>query len=596
MTVFKKPLLSGAHLHIVGGGSDFDRIRVLTTELDLDDLITFYGPVPFKESLEFYLRADACVLTIDGSTRIGDTLPGKLQTYMAAGKPVIAAAGGATAQIIEEADCGICVPAGDHDALGRAMYQFAYDTAVVGSGTKSTAQTGIPTYGANARAYFRDHFMEEQHFANLEEEFKDLCHQNNYILEISWGCPGKRYPLNGIFQFDQAAALRDIGLNVVFGALDLRSVRRWRKWGVSRREHKGIPVYEYSFPCGPLKPDIKYRIQDRGFTKLIAQVEKRYGKPAVIHVHTCQQAISVKDYCDCNDIPYVITEHITHVDEGGEIELRKKTVLHDAKQVIAVSNALGRDLKRVYDVDSITIPNIVDLSEFKYNGESKNDTERVTDHTISKKRLGDSDEASDQSIDMSALDHPIRFISAASMNYGKGFDILIKAYASLIGSSPGVNISTGDPSDLAGRYHLTIMGDGPEALHIKQMASELSIPGESITFTGTYTRDEFARELAVSDIFVLPSRSETFGLVYAEALASGVPVIATKCGGPEDYIDDTNGILVPVDDAEALACAMRTMAGSIADYDREAVSVACKARFDADKTAHDIAVVLDAGV
>jgi len=144
------------HLHMVGGGSDYDRIRSLATELGLDDIITFYGPVPFKESLEFYNRADACVLTLDGSTHIGDTLPGKLQTYMAAGKPVIAAANGAAAEIISESGCGMCVPAGDSDALGHALKKYVDN------------REAYSDCGEKARTYFREHFMEEQHFETLE--------------------------------------------------------------------------------------------------------------------------------------------------------------------------------------------------------------------------------------------------------------------------------------------------------------------------------------------------------------------------------------------------------------------------------------------
>ena len=107
MSVFKKREddSSVAHkvtLHIVGGGSDEERIRELTQRLGLTDRIRFYGPKPAAEAAQYYKKADVCVLTLDGSTHIGDTLPGKLQTYMAAGKPVIAAANGATKDIIEE--------------------------------------------------------------------------------------------------------------------------------------------------------------------------------------------------------------------------------------------------------------------------------------------------------------------------------------------------------------------------------------------------------------------------------------------------------------------------------------------------------------
>lgn len=383
----------------------------------------------------------------------------------------------------------------------------------------------------------------------------------SYVLEVAWGCPSDRYPLNGIFQFDQAQALRDAGLDIVYLALDLRSIRRWRKWGVNRTERAGIPVYEYNFPCGPMKPALKYKLQDHAFARAISAIEAEFGQPQTIHVHTCQQAISAVDYCEEKNIPYVITEHITPLDEGASIEARKRSTLHGAKHVIAVSNALGRDLKNTYGVDSITIPNIVDLSEFGYVNKKKNDH--------------------------------IRFLSAASMNYGKGFDILIRAYAKLLETTPDCS--------------LTIMGDGSEMPAIRSLATQLGIReipyspvtsasvsaasetqpdsvgatsiNGTITFTGTYVRSEFAAELARSDIFVLPSRSETFGLVYAEALAAGIPVIATACGGPEDFIDDSNGLLVPVDDVDALADAMRRMTDTLDTYDRGAISDACKARF-----------------
>ncbi len=377
-----------------------------------------------------------------------------------------------------------------------------------------------------------------------------------YILEVSWGCPSEKYPIHGVFQFDQAKALHEAGERVVFLALDLRSIRRWRKWGVSKSEYKGVTVYEYNFPCGPMPPAIKYRIQDHGFKQAIRMIERDCGVPALIHIHTCQQAISAADYCSHNDIPYFITEHITPLDETAPIEARKRDALHGAARVIAVSNALGRDIKKTYDVDCITIPNIVDLSEFHY---SAPDCEQVYTHSFSLADRKDLDT------------HITHILSAASLNHGKGFDILIRAYAQLRKTHPDT--------------HLTIMGDGPERAAIQNLAAEL---GLNITFTGAYHRREFAMALTRTDFFVLPSRSETFGIVYAEALASGVPVIATSCGGPEDFVDDTNGIMVPVDDVEALADAMRTMAETHGNYDGAAISKTCRKRFSPEAIAQQI--------
>ena len=184
-------------LHIVGGGSDEERIRELTQRLGLTDRIRFYGPKPAAEAAQYYKKADVCVLTLDGSTQIGDTLPGKLQTYMAAGKPVIAAANGATKEVIEESRCGICTPAGDDRALGEALLDAA--EAILKTEMTRSAQDGpsrddfsgktkegqrgddlsgtigdrrgaadFAAYGQNARTYFRAHFTKEKHFSELE--------------------------------------------------------------------------------------------------------------------------------------------------------------------------------------------------------------------------------------------------------------------------------------------------------------------------------------------------------------------------------------------------------------------------------------------
>lgn len=197
-------------LHIVGGGSDEERIRELAQRLGLTDRIRFYGPKPAAEAAQYYKKADVCVLTLDGSTHIGDTLPGKLQTYMAAGKPIIAAANGATKEVIEESRCGICTPAGDDRALGEALLDAA--EAILKTEMTRSAQDGssrddfsgktkdgpgwddfsgktkegqrgddlsgtigdrrgaadFAAYGQNARTYFRAHFTKEKHFSELE--------------------------------------------------------------------------------------------------------------------------------------------------------------------------------------------------------------------------------------------------------------------------------------------------------------------------------------------------------------------------------------------------------------------------------------------
>ena len=81
------------------------------------------------------------------------------------------------------------------------------------------------------------------------------------------------------------------------------------------------------------------------------------------------------------------------------------------------------------------------------------------------------------------------------------------------------------------------------------------------------------------DCFVLPSRYETFGVVYIEALASGRPVIGALNGGAEDIINNLNGYLVPIDDIDKLAEKMLELYKKIDSYNEEEIRSDCLKRF-----------------
>ena len=78
---------------------------------------------------------------------------------------------------------------------------------------------------------------------------------------------------------------------------------------------------------------------------------------------------------------------------------------------------------------------------------------------------------------------------------------------------------------------------------------------------------------------MLPSHIETFGVVLAEALACGLPVIATHSGGPQSIVTEADGLLVPPADVPALADALRTMREQSARYDSADIRARCRARF-----------------
>jgi glycosyltransferase involved in cell wall biosynthesis len=122
------------------------------------------------------------------------------------------------------------------------------------------------------------------------------------------------------------------------------------------------------------------------------------------------------------------------------------------------------------------------------------------------------------------------------------------------------------------RLALNIVGDGPQHAQLVEMARAAgalaSAEGEPghVFFSGWRTQGECAEILRRSDVFVLPSLMECGGAVVLEAMAVGLPVVATDWGGPADYLDAECGILVPPDDAEQfkrdLGAAMTKLATS----------------------------------
>ena len=135
---------------------------------------------------------------------------------------------------------------------------------------------------------------------------------------------------------------------------------------------------------------------------------------------------------------------------------------------------------------------------------------------------------------------PVRLISIGRLHLAKGMDVLLHALAKVKHQSHD--------------WECYILGDGPERSRLMQMATVLELNGY-LSFFG-YTPNPYAW-LRTADIFVSPSRWETFGIAIVEAMALGLPVIATATDGAKDIISDgVNGLLVPVDDASALADAI----------------------------------------
>jgi N-acetyl-alpha-D-glucosaminyl L-malate synthase BshA len=116
-----------------------------------------------------------------------------------------------------------------------------------------------------------------------------------------------------------------------------------------------------------------------------------------------------------------------------------------------------------------------------------------------------------------------------------------------------VRIFAGVAGELPAR--LLMIGDGPDRPVALQLARDLAV-ADRVDFLGSFPRVE--RLLALTDLFVLPSRNESFGLAALESLASGVPVVGSSSGGLHEVVQDgVNGCLRPDEDIEGMiGCAL----------------------------------------
>lgn len=131
--------------HIVGDGSSRRKCEELATKMRLNNII-FYGQHPISEMPKFYEIADAFLITLKANKFISYTLPNKVQSYMAATKPIIGAIDGETKTVISEANCGLCSSAEDFKQLASNIRQFAKE------------KDKHYFYGENARRYYDSNF------------------------------------------------------------------------------------------------------------------------------------------------------------------------------------------------------------------------------------------------------------------------------------------------------------------------------------------------------------------------------------------------------------------------------------------------------
>lgn len=149
-------------IHIVGEGSVRADLEKLAKDLSVEDKVIFYGNQKRKDMPDFYRKADALLITLRGNNFVGCTMPGKLQAYMACGKPVFGAINGAANETIAQAQCGRCAAAGDYKGLAEIMRDYIHQPEKYSE------------CGENARKYFKAHFTLDIFMERLEEQMRAM--------------------------------------------------------------------------------------------------------------------------------------------------------------------------------------------------------------------------------------------------------------------------------------------------------------------------------------------------------------------------------------------------------------------------------------
>lgn len=147
---------------IVGSGSDLERLRKRVERENLSEIVVFEGRQPKEKMPDYYAKADFCFLSLRNEGAVSWTIPGKLQEYMSAGRPILAAINGDAQFVIEDSKCGVWVGSSDSDKLASIILEYLKD------------KSELIKFGHNARDYYVKHFTLNTHVESLEIELLKL--------------------------------------------------------------------------------------------------------------------------------------------------------------------------------------------------------------------------------------------------------------------------------------------------------------------------------------------------------------------------------------------------------------------------------------
>jgi len=368
------------------------------------------------------------------------------------------------------------------------------------------------------------------------------------VLFITPWYPTNEHPVSGVFVREHAKAVRLYDDVVVLHCAGTDATLKGL-WRIEQESDKslteGILTYRVWHRRSPI-PKTSYLLflwsAFRAFRRIAAQKSVRWD---IIHAHVFESALPAVLIGRSHRIPVVVTEHWTLFPKKllGPFSIWKASIAFRWAQVVMpVSLSLQQAIED-YGIKARfhVVPNVVDTQLFYPNSFPQSKSQSL-------KRL--------------------LFVGLLDPSHKKGVPHLLQALAQL--------------RHVRDDWHLDIVGDGPPRSEYERLAIDLGLANK-VTFHGLKSKQDVAEFMRQAHLFVLPSLFETFGVVAIEALATGIPVLSTRCGGPEELIVDDVGMLVPPGDAEALCKALDYMLDHTECFPPDRVSRYAHERFSPER-------------
>lgn len=255
-------------------------------------------------------------------------------------------------------------------------------------------------------------------------------------------------------------------------------------------------------------PKVRFIGTVASWAKIYLKIRKL--KPDIIHAQSLELSILALISKRILKTPYVVWGQGSDIYLPGRFtRMTSKPIIQNADAVLALTKDMRQKMQGIYDRDISIVPNGVELERFKIppRDKRKDDAKAV----IFVGRL-----------------HPL-----------KGVQYLIEAMVIVHQELPDVK--------------LVVVGDGIERAKLEKFAEELNLNG-CIQFTGQLPQESIPRLMHQAEVFVLPSISEGFGIVNLEAMAAGLPIVATNVGGIPDVIEEgVNGFLINAKNSDEIA-------------------------------------------